>query len=141
LEPKSTPPGLETPTHLYYFATPFITASIKKQFSPDLFNSFCNYYVNGFAGTVENLRKAGVQKVFYPSTIFIDELPLNLIEYTVAKMAGEAVCQALGKKYLEMRICSPRLPKMATDQTIGLLPVRNPDPAPIMLKALRDFHS
>jgi hypothetical protein len=81
------------------------------------------------------------QIAFYPSTVFVDELPVNLVEYAVAKMAGEAVYRALQKKYPEMRICSPRLPKMATDQTTGLLPVRNPDPAPIMLKALRDFHS
>lgn len=139
-EPKSRLPKLEPPTHLYYFATPFIAASPQKQFSPELFQTFCEFFVTGFAKTFEHIKGASLKNVFYPSTIFIEELPAGLIEYAAAKMAGEIFCQSLKKKYSEMRIAKPRLPKMATDQTVSLLPVQNPDPAPLMLKALRDFH-
>jgi hypothetical protein len=130
--------GPAAPTHLYYFASPFISGS-KKVFSATLFNVFCNYYVNGFAKVVESLQKLGLQNVFYPSTVFIDELPPSFVEYASAKYAGEILCQAFEKKYPGMKSYFPRLPKMATDQTAGLHPVQNPDPAPIILAALQNF--
>jgi hypothetical protein len=65
-------------------------------------------------------------------------------EYAAAKAAGEIVCQFLQKNHREMTIYSPRLPRMATDQTVTLLPltllpVNNLDPVPIMIKVLRCF--
>jgi hypothetical protein len=139
LQPQPDWAGLTTPTHLYYFASPYISASGKRNFSPALFSNFCNFYVNGFAGVVESLLKHGMQNVFYPSTVFIDEKPSNFLEYILAKNAGEALCQAFGKKYPGMNLYCPRLPKMATDQTVSLHPIQNPSPAPIILTALQNF--
>lgn len=139
LQPQTGTAGLPPPTHLYYFASPFIAASTKRGFSPAVFNTFCNYYVSGFAGVVEALQPLGLQQVFYPSTVFLDELPASFVEYAVAKSAGEALCQALAKKHPGMSFYSPRLPKLATDQTASLQPGQNPDPAPAMLSALRQF--
>ena len=139
LQPQTAPAGLTPPTHLYYFASPFIAASAKRGFSPAVFQTFCNYYVSGFAGVVEALQPLGLQQVFYPSTVFLDELPAGFVEYAVAKSAGEALCRALGKKHPGMSFYSPRLPKLATDQTASLQPVQSPDPAPVILDALRRF--
>lgn len=141
LQPQNDLGGVTPPTHLYYFASPFILGSGKKNFSAELFNTFCNYYVGGFAGIVESMQKLGLRNVFYPSTVFIDEMPSNFLEYALAKSAGEVLCQALGKKYPEMHFHYPRLPKMATDQTASLPPVQNPDPAPIILAALQNFRN
>lgn len=127
------------PTHLYYFATPFISQGVKGSFSTELFSSFCDYYVIGLVHTVNQLRSQGLRNVFYPSTVFIDELPVRLGEYAVAKMAGEMVCTFLEKTNREMTMYRPRLPRMATDQTASLLPVSNEDPVPIMREHLRSF--
>jgi hypothetical protein len=138
LQPLNEWTGQTTPTHLYYFASPFISGSEKK-FSAVRFNSFCNYYVGGFAGVIETLQKLGLQNVFYPSTVFIDEAPASFVEYALAKSAGEALCRAFSKKFPEMHFYCPRLPKMATDQTVSLQPVQTSDPAPIILAALQSF--
>lgn len=139
LQPQIDWVGRTAPTHLYYFASPFISGSKKKNFSPVLFNAFCNYYVSGFAGVVESFQKLGLKNVFYPSTVFVDELPPNFSEYVIAKSAGEAMCRVFAKKHHEMFFFCPRLPKMATDQTASLFPIQNPDPAPIILTALLNF--
>ena len=127
------------PTHLYYFATPGISASTPEHFSHALFQKFCDYYVTGFAASVETLRRLGLKKVFYPSTIYVTELPNNLAEYIATKAAGEVLCASYGKNYPDLTIHSPRLPRMATDQTASLSAVENPDPVPLMINFLRDF--
>ncbi|MBM3302540.1 MAG: SDR family NAD(P)-dependent oxidoreductase, partial [Deltaproteobacteria bacterium] len=111
------------PTHLYYFATPFIFDAVKGVFSPQLYQRFCDYYVTGFLNTVNAARNHGpdLQMVFYPSSIAVDDLPLDMGEYAAAKMAGEVLCRFLEKANSGLRIHKPRLPRTATDQTVSLL--------------------
>ncbi len=127
------------PTHLYYFATPFIFDAINGTFSSQLFQKFCNYYVTGFLNTIKIVRNLGsnLKIIFYPSSVAIDDLPLNMGEYAAAKMAGEVLCLFLEKSNLGIKIHKPRLPRTATDQTASLLPVKNEDPVPLMLENLR----
>ena len=127
------------PTYLYYFATPFIFMATKGLFSSQLFQKFCDYYVTGFLNTVQTIRNMGadLQKIFYPSSVSIDELPLNMGEYTAAKMAGEILCTFLEKTDSKLTIHKPRLPRIATDQTVTLFSVHNEDPVPLMLENLR----
>ena len=42
-----------SPTHLYFFATPFISVQTRwpQAFSDDAFRRFCDYYVTGFVTT------------------------------------------------------------------------------------------
>ena len=129
------------PTHLYYFATPFIFSAVKGIFSPELFNKFISYYVVGFINTVNQLRDLGLRSIFYPSSVAIDELPLNMGEYAASKMAGEILCTFLGKSLREIKIYKPRLPRVATDQTVSLMPVANQDATQIMLEHLRLFRN
>lgn len=134
--------GQWVPTHLYYFATPFIFAATKGTFSPQLFQKFCDYYVTGFLTTVKAIQSvagSAIQRIFYPSSVAIDELPLNMGEYAAAKMAGETLCAFVEKTNRGIKIVRPRLPRLATDQTRSLLPVKNEDPVPIILEALRRF--
>lgn len=139
LQPQNDWASFMTPTHLYYFASPFISGSGKTDFSSAHFHKFCNYYVAGFAVLVEALQKLGLRNVFYPSTVFIDEMPANFLEYAMAKNTGEMLCQAFGKKYPKIYFHYPRLHKMATDQTVSFHPVQNSDPAPIILAILKKF--
>ena len=128
-----------TPLYLYYYATPPIFEAVKGKFSPSLFNTFKDYYVTGFLRTVQTLvdRQQGLQKVLYPSSIAIEELPLDMGEYAAAKMAGETVCDFLQKAYPGLAIHKPRLPRIATDQTVSLLPVNNQDPLSVIIENLR----
>ena len=127
------------PTHLYYLATPFIASGAKGVFSTNLFNKFCDYYITGFLSTINQLRSLGLSNVFYPSTVFIDELPVDMGEYAAAKAAGEMLCMFLNKSNKDLSIHSPRLPKVSTDQTVSLLPVKKQDPVQLMLEHLRIF--
>jgi len=143
LNPKIDPHDISIsdwiPTHLYYFATPFIFSGLKGIFSPQLFGKFCNYYVVGFINTVSQVSEFGIRRTFYPSTVAIDELPTNMGEYAAAKIASEILCTFLEKTNREMVIYKPRFPRVATDQTVSIMPVTNQDPVPIMIKELRYF--
>jgi len=126
-----------TPTHLYYFATPFIGSGTKNRFAPAHFRTFCDYYIDGFIKILEPLLALGLTGVFYPSSVFVDQLPADMAEYAAAKTAGETLCAFLEKNRRDLVIHRPRLPKMATDQTAGLLATDNQVPAPVMLMHLR----
>lgn len=129
-----------SPTHLYYFATPHITGE-RGIFSEKLFNKFCDYYVSGFFNTINLFLThiSTIKKVFYPSSIFIDELPLPFCEYAASKAAGEVLCKFMEKDKKSISIYMPRLPKMATDQTVSIISINIDDPIPIMLEYLRKF--
>lgn len=137
MEPGNRLGGDWTPTHLYYFATPFIAIGRKGSFSAALFQEFCDYYVIGFERVVEQLGPLGLRGIFYPSSVFIDELPSDMGEYVAAKMAGEALCAFMEKTHQDIAIHKPRLPRMATDQTASLLPLKNEDAVSILLEHLR----
>ena len=128
-----------TPLFLYYYATPPIFGAVKGKFSSQRFANFSEYYVTGFLRTVQALADPtiGLQKVFYPSSAAIEELPLDMGEYAAAKMAGEIVCDFLQKAHPGLAIHKPRLPRVATDQTVSLLPVSNQEPLSVLLDNLR----
>jgi hypothetical protein len=123
---------------LYFFSSPFIFSASKGDFSIELFDKFCDFYVRGFLRLIQPLlSKKKLKNIFYPSTIAIDELPNNMGEYAAAKMAGETLCNFLENTIKGIKIHKPRLPRMATDQTVSLLPVSNNNPVPILLKEIR----
>jgi hypothetical protein len=127
------------PTHIYYFATPFIFSASKGKFSADLFQKFSEYYVTGFTNLIDALIEFQPLKVFYPSSVAIDELPKNMGEYATAKIAGELLCDFLEKCHSGLRIYKSRFPRTETDQTATIIPVASADPAELMLSELRIF--
>jgi hypothetical protein len=128
------------PTHCYYFATPFIFSGDKGIFSEILYNQFCAFYLTAFYNAVRFLHQKGVNCFFFPSTTAIDELPHNMIEYSISKIAGEKMCEFLLSIYPTINIYKPRLPRLATDQTVSVLPVDNQEPVSLMLSHLRKFN-
>lgn len=133
-----TPQGWQ-PTHLYYFATPFIFSGQRAGFSDALFANLCKYYVTGFGTLVGALVPAGLRGALYPSTVALDELPADMAEYCAAKAGGEALCGVLAGRHPGLHIDTPRLPRLATDQTASLLPVGNQNPLPVIRDLLIDF--
>lgn len=143
LDPSQEIPRLAAsrskPLFLYYFATPSIFGGAKGEFSSRRFDGFVDFYVTGFLRTVQSLTKraSGLQKIFYPSSVAIEELPADMGEYAAAKIAGEILCDFFQKTNPGLAIHKPRLPRIATDQTVSLLPVDNQDPVSILLPHLR----
>ena len=129
------------PTHLYYFATPPISVGTHKSFSASVFTRFCDFYVGGLVKVVSRVAARDLRGLFFPSSIFVEELPLNMGEYSAAKMAGEGVCRLLEKWYPDVMFAVPRLPRMRTDQTVSLLGEALPAPEEVILDPLRSFHA
>jgi hypothetical protein len=129
------------PTHIYYLASPYIGVGNKGRFSDEIFKYFCNYYVSGFNRLIEFFDNSSLKAVFYPSTVFIEDTPANMGEYAAAKQAGESLCSYLAKIHPAINFYTPRLPKMSTDQTLSILPVKNDDPKEVMLESIRKFSS
>ena len=128
-------------THLYYFATPLITLSSKRIFSCDSFDEFNRFYIRGFFELIEHLSPlvASPLKIFYPSTVFLDTLDKNSLEYCASKAAAETVCRYL-EEHTENRFFVPRLPKVRTDQTNSILPLKLENPTTVLLKSIREMN-
>jgi len=127
------------PTHLYYFATPPITVGDLHAFSGAAFTRYCRYYVDGFAHSARAAHAAagGPLEVFYPSTVYLDEPRPGMAEYCAAKAAGETLARHLEAMLPRTRCHCPRLPRLRTDQTLGFLGERAPEPQQVILSALR----
>ena len=119
--------------HFIYMATPFINIGRQKFFNSHAFVRFCKYYVDGFAATFAGARQQCLASVYYPSSIFLDELPLQMSEYIAAKGAGEALCSTLAKAYPAISFACPRLPRIATDQSASLVKSANQAILPLVL--------
>jgi len=127
------------PTHLYYFATPFIFSATRGKFSNSIYKLFCDYYITGFNHIMDILISYGLKNAYYPSSIALDEKPSDMQEYISAKLEGEALCTKFENIYNTIKIYKPRLPRIETDQTVSLFPVINQDPVAVQLKHLRIF--
>jgi hypothetical protein len=131
------------PTHLYFFATPHISVGAPGRFRSEIFNRFCEVYVNGLADVITLLvrRSSNLKWIFYPSSIFVDQVPPNLPEYAAAKAASELLCRYFSIVCPHLRIHAPRLPRLATDQSAALGGDAGGNPLPVLLSELRLFHA
>ncbi|MBF0604687.1 MAG: SDR family NAD(P)-dependent oxidoreductase [Nitrospirae bacterium] len=125
------------PNVLLYFASPFIQTH-QGSFSHLLYEEFSRVYVGGLANTVEAIRGVSQESliIWYPSTVFIDQPQPMLLEYSTAKAAGEALCFQLGNTLDGVRCYVPRLPRLPTDQTAGLVDAVMPDVLEVMMAAM-----
>ncbi len=129
------------PTLLCYFASPFIFKATRGAFSPSLFADFCAFYVTGLWQTIEAFggRDGSLRGILYPSSVALDELPLHMGEYSMAKAAGETLCAYIEKVMPNVCVARPRFPRIATDQTASLRAAEGHDPVPILLASLGDL--
>jgi acyl dehydratase/NAD(P)-dependent dehydrogenase (short-subunit alcohol dehydrogenase family) len=130
------------PTHLYYFATPRIFGRRRDPFDAERFRVFADFYVNRFAAICRAAMDAvPTLDVFYPSTTGLGaDAVRELIEYTAAKAAGEALCTSLNASIPGLRVAVRRLPRVATDQTATILPIAAANPIQTMVPILRELH-
>ena len=127
------------PRSIYYFATPKIFGRRRSFWGHDLFRVFCDYYVSAFgllidaaaAHTEEKLR------VFFPSSIAVQEDLRELAEYVMAKRAAEDMCAFYNRYSSKVEILVERLPRIRTDQTSTLVEVPAEEGQAIMLPIVR----
>jgi NAD(P)-dependent dehydrogenase (short-subunit alcohol dehydrogenase family) len=120
----------------YYFATPPIFPRTSDLFSPDMFRQFCSVYVDGFDDVCRFVRmrsRAATLAAFYPSSVAVDQVPPGLVEYAMAKAAGEILCAGLMRQVSGLKVVVGRLPRVLTDQTATIALVENADPLTTML--------
>lgn len=128
-------------SHVYFFASPHIEKNTTGRWDHALFERFSAIYVQGFCELVEAIARpargaaSDPVQVLYPSTVFLDTREPGFAEYCAAKSAGEMASEYLMQS-LHVRIRSPRLPRMRTDQTSALVDAAVPDAFPIILDAL-----
>lgn len=131
----------EVPNQLYYFATPGIFRPRSGLFSSARFAEFSRFYASAFGELVEAAARQWPDglRVFYPSSVAVAERPPGMTEYAMAKAAGEVLCADLDAQSKTLRVMCPRLPRLPTDQTATLMPVRAADPLQTLLPLLREM--
>jgi NAD(P)-dependent dehydrogenase (short-subunit alcohol dehydrogenase family) len=129
----------ETPTHIYYFATPNITRRLAAICSRQRLEEFHKFYVHGFLELVDAAQALGWGgiSVFYPSTTFVQRRPPGMIEYAMAKAAGELLCAEINRFRPGIRVITRRLPRILTDQTVSLIQRKSDDAVAVMLPIVR----
>jgi len=130
-------------SHLYYFASTPIARQKEGLFVPALFDEFTQVYVKGFYDCCRFLGEHGSRKLtaFYPSSVFVEGGPSGMAEYSMAKMAGEILCDNMNRAAGRVRVIVGRLPRLLTDQTATVPPVDSGEPLEVMLPVIRRVQS
>jgi MaoC like domain len=127
------------PTHLYYFASPRVHRTRPGAFDGRVFRQLARVFVEAF-GTLVSCFGPQI-RVFYPSTVYVEEMPADFSEYVAAKGAGEALCGVLARQRPDGSIIVRRLPRVLTDQTAGLIRGPVADPIPLLLRVVQEMNA
>ncbi|MEP6730565.1 MAG: SDR family NAD(P)-dependent oxidoreductase [bacterium] len=131
-------------THLYYFATPQIFRQKSDVYSAATFAEFASVYLDGFCRVAEQLVghvDGNALRVLNPSSVAVTSRPKGITEYAMAKAAAELLSVDLVKRYPGLRIDTPRLPRILTDQTATVSAVDSADAVETMLPLVRSLHA
>jgi hypothetical protein len=137
--------GLSKPfTHLFYFATNAIFRPKKNLVSPPILADFIAFYVLGFHEICLYLTQAETAHgrkltAYYPSSVAVEERPAGMTEYAMAKAAGEQMCRDMNQFLPNLHVLTSRLPRLLTDQTAGIMPEKEIDPASVLLPIVREM--
>lgn len=132
------------PTHAYYFATPKIFRAQSTLFARGRLDEFLNVYVEGFLNLAEALRARREDvSLFYPSSVAVavTERPRGMLEYSMAKAAGETLCAEMNQALPPLHVTVDRLPRLRTDQTASVIGASLPSPAGRLLPFVRETQS
>ena len=131
------------PTQVYYLPTPVIFRRKSAVFSEPRFQEFFTFYVVAFYDLCRELRSRSIKKIpiFYPSSVYIDDRPEGMTEYTMAKAAAEVFCADLKSFDSPGPILVRRLPRLPTDQTASLWKIDTADPISVILPIVREVYA
>ncbi|MET0910772.1 MAG: SDR family NAD(P)-dependent oxidoreductase [Ilumatobacteraceae bacterium] len=125
------------PTQLWFFATPPIFDGVNGVYSDALLDRFRAVYVDGFARLFAALDHRCLQVVVNPSSVAVDDTPGSMREYADAKRDAEATARELAAAHPSIHVATPRLPRLATDQTASVMPTDVADTIPVLLALIR----
>ena len=132
----------EAPTQVYYFPTPTIFRPQARLYQAERAQEFLQVYVDGFWALVQAVRSRNpAVRLYYPSTIYVNERPAGMTEYSMAKAAGEVLCADINAQLAPTRVVVTRLPRLATDQTASITAVETESAVDAMVQVIRSMHS
>jgi len=132
----------DAPTHAYYFATPAIFKAQSALFARARLDAFLDVYVDGFLDFAQALRaRRNDVSLFYPSSVYVTERPRGMLEYAMAKGAGETLCSEMNSAWAPLHITVDRLPRLPTDQTASVIETALPSPIARLLPVVREAQS
>lgn len=129
-------------SHVYYFATSRIFSQKAEMLSREHLSTALDIHLYGFKAICEAVSVAGHDtKVFYPSSVAVDEKPKDAVEYTIAKIAGELFGETLNGSVPGLTVITERLPRTDTDQTATVLPVPSSRAIDVIRPIVARMHS
>lgn len=128
-------------THVYYFATSQIFRQKAGTLSPAQLSRLLEIHLFGFGALCEALTGSLPVKVFYPSSVAIDEGATDAVEYVIAKTAGEILSRALNTTVPGLTVMVERLPRTDTDQTATVLPVKSAGAVDVISPIIKRMHA
>jgi hypothetical protein len=132
------------PTHAYYFATPKIFRAQSALFARARLDEFLIVYAEGFFNLAAALRARRQDvSLFYPSSVAaaVTDRPRGMLEYAMAKAAGETLCAEMNEAWPPLHVTVDRLPRLRTDQTASVIGRSLPSPAGRLLPFVRETQS
>jgi acyl dehydratase len=135
--------GIGMVTTCYYFATAKIFQRKSALYEPDRLREFLGYYATGFHDLCAALaqHRTGTIRIFYPSTVAIDEPVAGGAEYAMAKAAGEMLASYISAFMPDVDVVSRRLPRILTDQTATIGVAAAHDALDVMLPIVYELQS
>jgi len=124
-------------SHIYYFASPPIFVRRTQNFSEMLFDKFYSVYVKGFWSLLTAFNLNNRIRIFYPSTVAIDQDMKEMPEYATAKKMGEDLVEGLNNSYENIEIQIARLPRIITDQTNTIAYAESLEAKDVMLPLIK----
>lgn len=126
-----------------YFCSPPWTLGRRGGFDPEYARRCEQVYCQGLERTLNFLAKYPKMRlrVLNPSSALLDTAPAGMEEYVEAKRLAETICCEIGQRLPLVRCLNKRFPRLLTDQTASVLARRPPNPAPVILDALRELVS
>ncbi|MDG1945191.1 MAG: MaoC/PaaZ C-terminal domain-containing protein [Halioglobus sp.] len=131
-------------SHIYYLASPIIARGDSNRWDENLFSKYCDYYVNGLAQLLHQVRQFSSHEtpiqLFIPSSIFLDDSTTaakGFDEYIAAKSAAEAYVRRFENTHSNWSVVAPRLPRLHTDQTSGIKNINEQSTLEVIIEQLK----
>lgn len=132
----------KTFTHVYYFATTQIFKQRTAVYREDELGVCFDVHVSALHRLLEALmrERIDVVRVFYPSSVAVEEKPNDALEYVMAKASGELLCYAMTRAWPLLKMVVVRLPRIETDQTATVLPAKSTPALEALLPIIKDMN-
>ena len=112
--------------YLCYFPSNKIFGKIGDRWDLKRFEGFYNIYCKAFEDIAQKFIKNGGNKIYYPSSVVVEQDIKGLEEYKLAKIIGEKICESLNQRFNSIIIID-RLDRVETDQTLSVLKIPSVD--------------